>query len=73
MIVIVCRSSRKLSEVQHTLSRMTSGPLTPPIVLYFSRGLIEVMRGSSMEGAMLAGWEERCRDPGASVGGLKLF
>lgn len=25
---------------------MTSGPLTPPMVLYLSRGLIEVKRGS---------------------------
>ena len=31
---------------------MTSGPLTPPMVLYFSRGLMEVMRGSSIEGAI---------------------
>jgi hypothetical protein len=41
----------------HTLSRMTSGPLTPPIVLYFNLGFIELMRGSSTsaEGAMTAG------------------
>jgi hypothetical protein len=42
------------------LSRMTSGPLTPPMVLYFNRGLIEVIRGSrSAEGAMAEGLRSR--------------
>ena len=30
-----------------TLSRMTRGPFTPPIVLYVIRGLMESIRGSS--------------------------
>lgn len=30
-----------------TLSRMTKGPLTPPMVLYLILGCILVMRGSS--------------------------
>lgn len=39
----------------HTLSKITSGPLTPPIVLYRIRGLMEVMRGSTIaSGAMAA-------------------
>lgn len=39
-----------------TASQMTRGPLTPPIVLYFSLGLIEVIRGSSADGAMMMVW-----------------
>ena len=36
------------------MSRMTRGPLIPPIVLYLSLGLIELMRGSSIAvGAMV--------------------
>ena len=56
------KASRSCLKFPRTLSRMTSGPLTPPIVLYFSRGLIEVMRGSSMEGAILAGQEDGTGD-----------
>lgn len=33
-----------------TLSRMTNGPLTPPIVLYRILGVTEIMRGSMMSG-----------------------
>jgi hypothetical protein len=36
------------------LSRITSGPLTPPMVLYRILGLIEVIRGSTISGAMAA-------------------
>lgn len=40
-----------------TLSKITRGPLTPPIVLYFNRGLMLTMRWSrpaSADGAMVA-------------------
>jgi hypothetical protein len=36
--------------VQRTLSRITNGPLTPPIVLYRIRGVTDIMRGSTMSG-----------------------
>jgi len=37
---------------QRTFSRITNGPLTPPMVLYLILGWIAVMRGSSIPGAM---------------------
>ena len=37
---------------RHTLSSMTRGPFTPPIVLYRILGWTVVMRGSSIPGAM---------------------
>ena len=46
---------RKLKlRVRHTLSRITRGPLTPPIVLYFNLGVILAIRGSWL--AILAAW-----------------
>ena len=40
---LLCSSSWRL----RTFSRMTSGPLTPPIVLYRMRGVTDIMRGST--------------------------
>src|ERR1700760_4343495 len=40
---------------QHTFSRMTNGPFTPPIVLYLNRGLMDIIRGSRAAGAMMSG------------------
>lgn len=50
-----CRQLNALwlcSFTRRTLSRMTSGPLMPPIVLYRIRGCT-LIRASSIEGAML--------------------
>ena len=45
-----------------TLSKITKGPFTPPIVLYRIRGWIVVMRGSCISFAMLDG-AFKDRDP----------
>jgi hypothetical protein len=36
-------------EQRRTLSRMTSGPFTPPMVLYRIRGWTDIMRGSRLD------------------------
>lgn len=45
-----------------TLSRITNGPLTPPMVLYRILGVTEIMRGSTTSGivAVVSG-SGRCR------------
>ena len=43
-------SSRSPSSSRpRTLSRMTSGPFTPPMVLYRIRGWTDIMRGSRLD------------------------
>lgn len=46
---------------RRTLSRMTNGPLTPPIVLYVMRGFTEAIRGSSSTEGILAGGNARIK------------
>jgi hypothetical protein len=45
-----------------TLSRITNGPFTPPMVLYRIRGVTEIMRGSTTSGivAVVGGLEREC-------------
>lgn len=50
-----------------TLSRMTNGPLMPPMVLYRSRGVTEIMRGSKTSG-MVGDGERSARYVSLGVG-----